>query len=96
MPVDKEMKSKMNEKMMTAVKEDIKGAKISKRVNSMEIVDGYVKVSFSVSGLPTKKEKGCDHVYCDSYRDYSKIFKNLADFSKYAEAFFYSDLEKYE
>lgn len=63
---------------------DIKDSKIQTSIESVRKVDGKISASFSVSGLPRKK----DGEYMDSYRNIPKIFDSIEKFSEYATNFF--------
>ena len=80
--------------MMDAVKTDVTGAKIDRRVNSVNYTDGKIHARYSVSGLPTKKDKNVDYVSESSYRDYDKIFDTWTEFAGYTEALFTMSTEE--
>jgi hypothetical protein len=82
----KSAKERVKEKFDIAA--DMKKSKIDASIGNVEKADGKIKANFSISGLPTKSQKGSSLISSDSsYRNFTKIFDDFDDFAAYAKEF---------
>jgi hypothetical protein len=100
MPLSHELKEKVKGKLEAAKGElagDLSKSKVEREIRSVKGVDGKLKAEFSVEGLHSeaKDEKHAhDLPVHEHYRNWTKIFNDWKELSKYGEAFYNATIDE--
>lgn len=87
-----ERKSKIRSDLANVVKKDIKDAKIEKKVQSLDYIDGKIKACFIIEGLAKPGKSDEPVSWRENHREIDKIFNSWTEFATYAEEFFKTDV----